>query len=305
MATTTTSFNPTVLLSADSAQTFLNGEKAVQEIRQFTTATTTSTAHGRTWNSSWIDLNEIYYHFSSFVLTLASYLLSAACLTSLSRKTWVMSRHAMDNALVIKTNKVFQENLLSRSINTHRLDSSDYYLKPRMRIPFDTIPDTGLDFFHEDGMCRGMCFWFVFLYFKTQGQFPDIEQHLRAVGQQFAQGASREAAFLQSLDPEKPPLYDLLRLNTHYNYSKIGTTGKTIEQIFREFYVRPPGVYGIYTSTHNVIYIKIDENRQYLFEPNKGCIKIASNELFKKAMERYFESHDSSKEIVIDKYTPR
>jgi hypothetical protein len=305
MATTTTSFNPAVLLSPESAQTFLNGEKALQEIRRFTPATATSTAHGRTWNSSWIDLNEIHYHFSSFVLTLASYLLSAACMTGLSRKTWVMSRHAMDNALVIRTNKVFQENLLSRSINTHRLDSSDYYQKPTMRIPFDTIPDTGLNFFHEDGMCRGMCFWFVSLYFKTLGQFPNVEQHLSAVGQQFSQGAPREAAFLQSMDPDKPALYDLLRLNNHFEYSKIRTTGKTIEQILREFYVRLPGVYGIYTSTHNVIYIKIDENRQYLFDPNKGCIRIASTELFKKAMESYFESHDNSKEIVIDKYTPR
>ena len=87
MATTTTSFNPTVLLSAESAQTFLNGEKAVQEIRRVTPAASTSTAHGRTWNTSWIDLNEVYYLFSSFALTLASYLLSAACLTSLSKKT--------------------------------------------------------------------------------------------------------------------------------------------------------------------------------------------------------------------------
>lgn len=305
MATTTSSFNPAVLLSAQSAGQFLNGQRAADEIRRYTPAASTTTAHGRNWNSSWIDRDEFYSIFWGFALTVASYLLHGLCFRDFSKKVWVMSRHAIDNGMAIKTQKIFQENLLSRSINTHRLDTADYFLQPTMRVPFDTIPNSGLQFFQEEGVCRGMCFWFVYLYFKTRGQFADVEQHLRAVGQQFAQGAPCEAAFLQSLNPEKPAFNDLLGLTVHWDYSKIRTTGKTIEQIRREFYLRPPGLYGIYTSSHDLIYIKIDENREYLFEPNKGVIRLASTELFKKAMERYFESHDNSIDIVIDKYTPR
>jgi hypothetical protein len=215
-----------------------------------------------------------------------------------------MSRHAMADATAIKVQKVFQMHLLSRSINTHRKDTSDYYLQAPIRTPFVTHPNPlSLNFFHQDGICRGMCHWFVFLYFKTQGHFADPEQHIRAVGQQFEQGAPCQAAFLHSLS--LPPLYDLLGLNVQENNSKINVTGKTTEQILREFQCRVPGVYGIYTSSHQLIYIKIDDNHQYLFEPNTGCIKITSTQLFKNAIERYLESHNNAQEIFIDKYSPR
>jgi hypothetical protein len=210
----------------------------------------------------------------------------------------------MADATAIKAQKVFQTNLLSRSINTHRQNTSDYYLHSPLRTSFATHTNsTSLDFFHQEGVCRGMCHWFIFLYFKTQGRFANPEQHIRAVGQQFEQGAARQPAFLQSL--ALAPLYDLLKLNVHQDNSKISTAGKTPEQILREFQCRAPGVYGIYTSSHQVVYIKIDDNQQYLFDPNVGCIKITSTQLFKNAMERYFESHNNARDILIDRYSTR
>ncbi len=301
--TTTTSFDPSVLLSPESVAHFLNGEQAAAEILRYTPATT-STSLGRTWNSSWIDLDDIYYLFYGAALTVASYALHMVCLRDLSKKTWVMSQHAFTDATAIKTQKVFQANLLSRAINAHRMDTADYFLQRSLRIPFPTHPNVAsVDFFHQDGVCRGMCHWFVFLYFKTRAQFTHSEDHIRALGQQFAKGAPREAAFLQSLT--LPPAYDLLHLQLRQDYSRISPGGKTIDQIAREFQCRLPGVYGIYTSTHQVVYIKINDNVEYLFDPNEGCIKIGSTELFKKAMERYFETHDNTKEIFVDAYTPR
>jgi hypothetical protein len=124
---------------------------------------------------------------------------------------------------------------------------------------------------------------------------------MRALGRQFETGASRQPAFLHALT--LAPLYDLLRLNVHKNISTISVKEKTSEQIVREIQCRTPGIYGIYTSTHQVIYIKIDDQHQYLFEPNTGTIKITSAMLFKNAMQRYFDTHDSSREIVVDRYS--
>ena len=215
-----------------------------------------------------------------------------------------MSRHAMANATTIKVHKIFQENLLSRSINTHREDTSDYYLQHPLRIPFITHPTpTSLNFFHKEGLCRGMCHWFIFLYFKTQAHFTDPDQHVHAVGQQFEKGAARQPAFLHSLT--LPSVYDLLRLDVHQDNSRMSVVGKTIEQILHEFQCRIPGVYGIYTSSHQVVYIKVDDAHQYLFDPKTGCIKISSLELFKNAMKHYLESHDNTKDLSIDKYSSR
>ena len=290
---TTINFNPQVLLTQASVAQFLNGEQEVNEILH----STPSLHHNHP-----SDTNELYYLFSNFVLTITSYFLHAICLTHLSKKTWVMSHHATADANAIKAQKVFRENLLSRSINHHRLDTSDYYLQSALRIPFDTHPNsTSLNFFHEDGICRGMCYWFIFLYFKTQDRFTSPEQHIRAVGQQFVQGSARQPAFLHSL--ALPTLYNLLKLNVHQDNSKISVAGKTQEQILLEIQRRAPGVYGVYTSSHQVVYIKINDNEQYLFDPSTGCIKISSTQLFKNAMERYFESHNHAIDILIDKYS--
>lgn len=268
--TTTAVFNPKVLLTPASIAPFLNGEQEAAEIIRRTPPASTSHP-GHSWDA-WIDTDELYYLFHHIILTVASYLLHAICLTDLSKKTWVMSCHALADATAIKTQKVFQANLLSRSINMHRQDTSDYFLQSPIHTSFATCPDpASLNFFHQEGICRGMCHWFIYLYFKTKDQFTDPEQHVRSVGQQFERGASRQPAFLHSLTLH--PLCDLLRLNVDQNNSGIGMAGKTPEQILREFQCRPPGVYGIYTSSHQVVYLKIDDNRQYLFDPTMDASK--------------------------------
>jgi hypothetical protein len=286
------------LRSQASINQFISGQAEVAAIlRTPSPATRTKEPTGST-------LNKVRYFASGFFLTIASYLLHLLCMNKLSKRVWVESRHAIKNATTVKTDALFQQTFLAKSINTHRLDTADFFLLPPKKTTFATHPTPGmLNLFHEDGVCRGMCHWFVYLYFKTRDRMPDTDQHLRAVGQQFAQGAPRQAAFLQSLD--FPPIYDLLRLQVGTDDSKISTTNKTEDKIISEFQHRNPGVYGIYTSSHQVIYIKISELKQYLFDPNEGVMKIASPLLFKKAMARYFESHDNTKDIYVDLYTPR
>jgi hypothetical protein len=293
--TTRTAFRPQILLNNASVTSFLNGENEAAQIARYTHAPPSRKPQ---------QSSELPYLVSHILLPLAHYLLRLICFSDLAKKVWVMSRHAIDDATAIKTQKIFQQNLLGRSINTHRKDTEDYYLQHPMRVPFATYNEKNLEFFHKNGICKGMCYWFAFLYFKTKDRFTDPQQHIRAVTEQFAKGAPRQAAFLQSLKPAS--IYELLRLNVQEDSSKVSVAGKTRDQICRELQFRAPGVYGIITtSPHFVIYVKVDDNHEYLFEPNKGSINISTPELFKKAMDRYFDTHDSTKEISVDCLTPR
>ncbi len=220
------------------------------------------------------------------------------------RQVWVESRHAIAGSGELKATQVFQKHLLAKSINTHRLDTAAYYLRPTEKTPLETSPVSGsLQFFHDRGMCRGMCHWFAHLYFKTLGKPGDREEHIRAIGRQFELGAPRQAAFLNSL--ELDPLYTYLGIQNRKDHSKIAVEGKTQNELIAAIRLRFPGVYGIYTSTHQLLYIKVDEAHQYLFDPNVGVIRVDSPPLFQTAMEPYFATHDPKKEIHIDLYSPR
>ncbi len=288
----TVTFNSETLRTQESVAQFLSGEQEAGAIVN-SSATATPPTH----------VDEVSSLVSGYLLTVAYWFLRLVCFTDLSKKIWVQSRHALDNAAAIKTQKVFQENLLARSINAHRKDTEDFYLQPSAPPSFtDQITDS-LNYFHNNGICRGMCYWFIHLYFKTQSSFSDPEQHLQAVARQFEQGAPRQAAFLQSIK-NLPFLYDLLKLNLEEDVVKIKVEGKKTEEILQEMQPPHPGVYGINTSSHQVMLFKFVDNRQYLFDPMIGCVKISSPELFKNAMERYLETHDKKKEIILDSYSP-
>ena len=142
---TTTTFNPNVFLTPASSQRFLNPD---QEIAEIIHSSPSSSHHGRLLDADSFNTSELYYLFRGFLLTVASYLLHGACFTRLSKKMWVMSRHAIDDGTAIKTQKIFQNHLLSRSVNTHRQDTEDFYLQPPLRTSHVTYPDrTHMNFF--------------------------------------------------------------------------------------------------------------------------------------------------------------
>jgi hypothetical protein len=250
------------------------------------------------------DWDALHLWATGIFLTLKSYFLHLTGMTDLSKRVWVESRHILASSSELKTTQVFQKNLLAKSINTHRLDSDAYYLRPTEKTRLETSPVAGsLQFFHDRGMCRGMCHWFAHLYFKTLGKPGDREEHIKGVGRQFEIGAPRQAAFLNSL--QLSPLYTYLGIENRPDHSKLTVQGKTQSELIAAIQLRFPGVYGIYTSTHQLLYLKVDEARQYLFDPNVGVIRIDSPALFETAMQPYFATHDPVKEIHIDLYTPR
>lgn len=300
----TVAFRPEILQSPALLADFLNGNEESAAIIRAAQNPSASQLADR-WDTACLsEVKETYHLLYAFVLTVLSYALHNLCMPDLSKRLWVLSRHEQSNGTIIKTEKFFQEHFLARSINYYRNDTADFYLQSPLLLNLSSQSATLLEFFHDKGLCRGMSLWFVYLYFKTQNHFSNPQEHLRALGTQFEQGASRQAAFLHSMKTPSSN-YDLLNLNTQIDYLKINPRGKTHEQIIGEMQHCIPGVYGVYTGTHQLVYIKHQDGRQFLFDPNKGIFEVDSLALFKKAMERYFNTHDNAPKILIDRYTPR
>lgn len=282
---------PNFLLSQSHLDQFISGE---QEKNSIINTPFSSLAEAK--GSSWV------HDLKGFFLSFVSYLLYAVCLSDFSNKVWVDSRHARHDATAIKADQVFQKHLLCRSINSHRVDSKDYFLLPSCKTTLPTYPTPGrLDFFRADGVCRGMSHWFVHLFFKTKSAFVNSDHHLQAVGKQFELGAPKQAAFLQSL--QMPPI-TLPGMNVKIDYAKISVSGKREEEIVREFQQLPSGAYGIYTSTHQIVYIKVDQLKQYLFDPNVGVLKVTSPIVFKKAIHSCLGTHNHAHDVHVDLYSP-
>jgi hypothetical protein len=297
MTTSTTSYAE-LLRSPAYLNQFLSGIEEASALLHSPAATTSNQAG----NS---DFHQISASVYGFFLTIGSYLLRALCMTDLSKRVWVQSRHVFSEEAAVKTDQVFKEHLLAKAVNTHRLDTADYFLTPASASTLHTHPSAPntLHFFQQEGLCRGMCLWFVQLYFKTLGSLPDAESHLKALGKQFEQGAPRQAAFLHSLD--FPSLDDLLSFPVKNNHIKITPAGKTEDRIIGILQALPPSVYGIYLASHEVVYIKLDESRHYLFDPQVGLIKVTSPSVFKQAMGSYLQSHDATQEVLVDVYKAR
>jgi hypothetical protein len=289
----TTAFQPQVIQSQAMLQNFMSGQAEVAEILR----------GGKVqpvYSGCCPLIEECYYLFCEVILTVGSHLTHLFGMTDLSRRLWVFSRHAIYDATAIKTHRVFQENFLTKSANTHRLFDEPAYLQPATKTYLPTYPEPGsVQWFHSQGVCRGMSLWFVYLYLKTKLKFRDVEQHLKAVGEQFKDGAPVQSALLQSLQTR--PAHELLHLRAQE--SQIVTRGQTEDQILSQLQARPPGIYGVYTSCHQVVYIKADNSRQFLFEPNKGTLKLPSPLLFKQAMEGCLRSHNRALPLVVDRYT--
>ena len=303
---TTVPFHPIVLVSSVSLPRFLAGTEEVAAIIQAGQNPAALRLSDR-WDVVCLaEVKELFHLCYGLILLSCKCLCDALCLSDLSKRAWVLACHEMTDGTLLRTQQVFQNNFLARSVNACRKDIADFYLQePRLQY---SLPGPGnnrvfdLQFFYGKGVCKGMCHWFVSLYFKTQHLFTDPKEHLRALGTQFEQGASRQAAFLQ-LPLHTREFCNFLNLNCHPDILAINSQGMTCEQLIQDIRSCPSGVYGVYIANHQIIYIKSDDGQEFFFDPNKGVLKIDSLFLFKYVIARYFKQHDPQKTIFVDRYS--
>jgi hypothetical protein len=289
-------YTPEVLSSRDSFQRFLSGDEAAAALRPGQH----NLAHR--WDATDFEVKEYCHWATTLFLTAVSYLLQGLCLTSLSNRVWVLSRHELAEARFAKAVRVFQDNLITRSINAYREEDAEFY--SQIPTSITASPEPRPLNFESFGLCRGMCYWYMHLFFKTQLRFVDPIEHLRALGDLFAQGAPIQAVLLHALPTEDDFLYEMADLDVEEGHAAIPTKDKRDEALIAEINRLDPGKYYIYTSNHVVVFIKM-ANQQFIFDPSTGTINVTSPLLFQNAMSCYFDLHDREKEIVIDRCMPR
>jgi hypothetical protein len=210
------------------------------------------------------------------------------------KKMRVTIRHNLSRNHSVYFKQLFQENLLTRSMNAHHPESSDFYLHPNVGLRVSCINDDtqgssliNANFLLLEGICGGIRDWFLCLYFKTLIEFrdKDPQTHLMSIAKLFENGASRQAEVLQLFEGtdsemrgnilgfkiKEESFKDIKQL--YLNTENKKQTNQYIEKL-------PFGVFSVHLSEcyggngHALCYFKINENLGFLFDPNIGLIKL-------------------------------
>lgn len=234
------------------------------------------------WQIYWINfLSAFHTLITSRALKALHYLCKQLNLHSSKRIIKIAHLHLnkeQDRASAIKTH---QAALISFSRNCPHLSSSDIYLEPSAKL--SSIQDhhvrsltygyPKVKWFHKNGECKGMCFWFVYLYLSCKGNFSDDHSHVLAVAKQFEEGAPSPAILLQSLW--------LIESLLGIEGSRRDVSFEKFEKDLAEFSNIPLGIYSVGVGTHRINYIKISQEEAYLFDPNFGTWHIPYNQAAK------------------------
>lgn len=157
---------------------------------------------------------------------------------------------------------------------------------PDPKVRKKTFLQNIVDFDHRLGICRGICFWFDYLYLATQDQFSDPEEHMAALAQLFAEGGGMEPTLLHSLNIKKGSFLGLKIGAQAYDSNTINSQ-PSLEELFLEWdgllknsivhrlKKLAPGIHHIVIcNIHAASYVKINENLAFFLDPNHGIFKI-------------------------------
>jgi hypothetical protein len=133
----------------------------------------------------------------------------------------------------------------------------------------------GVKFNHNQGICRGMSYWFLYLYLKTKTQFSDPRSHMAALGRQFVEGGGVDPTLLQSVYLRKGKLLNMQITAPHV----------TPEHIMNKPLNIPAGAYTIALPRHMMAYVKIHDKLGFFFDPNHGITEINGEAVDKKFYE--------------------
>lgn len=315
MTTTLNPFTPQLLDSAVHLRAYLSGQEAIDQINRQAANPIPSAASklNDRWEVFKREVDSTFQDIYTLFLSALSSLLNCIGATDLAKRCHVASRQAMASTLFLTHYNEIGNNFLMPSLNTHRTDTNDLYLHPPLEPgshPLFEIRDIngrnqGVNFFHRHGVCRGMANWFLYLYFQTQAQFTDSDEHIKAVTQQFEAGAPQEASLLHSLNEEATT--QLLNLDRQLDVLHCDPMVLTDQQIADQLCALPPGAYALYSSSHRVNWINLGESRGYFYNPSFGSDRVQGIEDLTKCVKEFVKTHHVTpltRNLLIDRISP-
>ncbi|MGE0670686.1 MAG: hypothetical protein AB7O89_07115 [Parachlamydiales bacterium] len=312
MATAQNCFTPQLLDSATSLRAYLSGQEAIDQINR-QAASPLSSASSKLndrWEVFKWEVDSTFQDIIALFLKSVTCLLNSIGATDLAKRCHVASRQAMASTLYLTHFYEMGDRFLMASLNSHRTDTDDLYLQssiepgahPTFEIHDIDDRNQGIHFFHRNGICRGMANWFLYLYFKTQAQFTNPDEHIKAVTKQFEAGAPREASLLHSLNEEATT--QVLNLGRQLDLLHCDPIRQTDRQIAEEFCALPPGAYAVYSSSHRVNWINLGNGRGYFYNPSFGSDRIDGIEDLTKCVKEFVKTHhvtETTPHLLIDR----
>lgn len=158
-----------------------------------------------------------------------------------------------------------------------------------------------ISLYSEKGMCRGASLWFIYLYFRTKNLFEDPTKHLIGIANQFISGMPRQAAVLQALDDT----HDLLQLKktelkehkiSIYELDKNSTTASS------KIASLPEGIYRVGCYLHSFVYIKVDQQKQFVWNPESGLMPMKGDEMLQMILKHHYKAGNPRSEIYFHRY---
>ncbi len=244
---------------------------------------------------------------SAYVLNMFSIIMKTLGLASLSKRTKTLSANIRIgfNVYNTNTNRIYLIKKTRNAPNSEGkiVNSFPFILESKISDPkvkdrtFCSL-DKGIRFEHKNGICRGMSYWFIYLYLKTKNQFTDPRIHMAALGKQFSQGGGMDATLLQSISLRNGKLLNLKigtqsqgshEISTPIIKKAVSDWSAMGNEIIHQLQNLPVGAYTMFIPCHAMVYIKINQKLGYFFDPNQGILEINGEDQGRKLNELFTE----------------
>ncbi len=143
--------------------------------------------------------------------------------------------------------------------------------------------------------------WFIFLYLRTKPLFRDSGKQLLAIAREFESGAPRQASLLQAFDDSD----DLLKLEkTKMKEHKVSLYELDHHHKRAEDKIKSleSGIYRVGVYGHSLVYLKISENEQYVWDPEFGLYPMDGEEMLQMVLKHHHVPGDPRSMIYFHKY---
>jgi hypothetical protein len=262
---------------------------------------------------SYLAIPTCFIYFTRYVIANAFYSIGAA---SLGLRLMVQTEYILGNENRLIGSFIYSSNILVPTLNKlSPKEAEEIYTHPA--IPLSNVPETikhrfrnyicnkhcnkQIDFSDIGGQCAGLSNLFSYLFFQTKRFYQDEEHQLVAITSKINNGAGKEAALWQMAQTELVvngnsgyllgPLLGLKRV------ARLSIDEPNIKNLTEFFKLVKPGLYRLSTidgeTSHRMCFYKGSQSN-YVFDPNKGLIKLSSDEALKEWIEQVLEVHFSS-----------
>lgn len=155
-----------------------------------------------------------------------------------------------------------------------------------------------VEFFRPRKLCKGSTLWFIHLFMKSRGYFDNVEHHAMAVAEQLRKGVPSQGILLQALSD----VTNLLHRNTTRLEGHTVATDCSRSDALQKVETLPPGLYKVNVYNHAFAYIKTEEEKGYIFNPNFGLLHLNSEEMLDMVYAYHYNKDNSSEALSFDQY---